>query len=226
MVAILEKIILEKFSSGGECNLFHHGVVQDCLEGINLDLYEGNLYGIIGEFGMGGAALSCGMTGNTNIYNGKIFINEEEKPMDYLVQRSWYVGTDLYKNKAHGIFFNKYKIKKNTIKEQIEFGINNVRKDLEFASIQRDFKLSNERINRNIEFVSGERWKASSAIGYANGKKVFCYPWFNSKDIKQFQEQLADTINTLLNLECIVMIPTTKEENIQTITNKGHMIFL
>lgn len=223
---VLEKISIKNFSSGGVCNLFHHGVVQDCLERIDLELCEGNLYGIIGEFGMGGAALSCGITGNTNIYSGKVIVNEKEEPMEYLIQRSWYVGTDLYQNKSHGLFFKRHKINKRTIKEQIEYGINTIRTELEIDTIQREFDLSNERINRNIEFVSGERWKASAAIGYSNGKKVFCYPWLNTKDLNQFKEQLEATIDTLLKLDCIIIIPTTKKENIQAITNKGCIVLL
>ena len=88
------------------------------------------------------------------------------------------------------------------------------------------FCISSERINRNIYFVSGERWKASAAIGYANGKKVFCYPWMNSKDIEHLKEQLSHTVKVLLDADCIVIMPTTKEENIKKITDNGRIIFL
>lgn len=222
----MEKIVLENFSVGGKCNLFHHGMVLDCLEKKELEFYKGYLYGIIGEFGNGGAALSCGITGNTNFYEGKIFIDDRESSIKQLIKNSWYVGTDLYTYNSKKLFGNKPKIMKKTIKEQIEIGIQNVNHDLDFGTIQRVFNLSNERVDRNIEYVSGERWKASAAIGYANGKKLFCFPWLNSKDIDKLEEQLINTVNVLLDFGCIVIIPTTKEENIKKISNKGNMILL
>ena len=124
------------------------------------------------------------------------------------------------------MFGIKPKINKRTIKEQIEHGVHCKLTDTDFSSIQKMFCISSERINRNIYFVSGERWKASAAIGYANGKKVFCYPWMNSKDIEHLKEQLSHTVKVLLDADCIVIMPTTKEENIKKITDNGRIIFL
>lgn len=207
-MAILEKIIFNNFSVGGECNLFHHGIVQDCLFRNNFEFYMGELYGIIGEFGTGGAALSCGITGNTNFYEGEINVDNKESSISYIIQNSWYVGLDL--NESKSIFR-----KKQTIRQQLEYGISNFNQQLDFNTIVDRFEISNERIDRSIDFVSGERWKASAAIGYANGKKIFCYPWLNSRDVKNLREQLSKTIKNLLDAGCIVIFPTTKEENIK-----------
>ena len=222
----MEKVVLENLSVGGECNLFHHGRAWDYMEKGNFEFYGGNLYGIIGEFGNGGAALSCGITGNTNFNEGKIFIDDIEKSIEYLIGCSWYVGNDLYKYNSKGIFARKPLLMKKTIKEQIEYGVRNMKQELDTYTIQKIFNISNERVDRNIEYVSGERWKASAAIGYANGKKIFCYPWLNSRDIEHLKEQLTNTVKYLLDVGCIVLLPTTKEENIKKICEKGHMIWI
>ena len=91
----MEKIIFDNFSVGGECNLFHHGTVLDCLQNNCFEFHAGNLYGIIGEFGNGGAALSCGITGNTDYYEGRIYIDNQESSMEHIIENSWYVGLDL-----------------------------------------------------------------------------------------------------------------------------------
>ncbi len=226
MVAVLEKIIFKDISLGGKCNLFHYGIVQDCLQKKDFEFSMGHLYGIIGEFGEGGAALSCGITGNTNFYEGKIYIDGIEKTIKDVVDISWYIGSDLYKHRTNVFSINRPKINKNTIKEQIEYGVRCKKTDTDFPTIQKMFDISSERIDRNIKFVSGERWKASAAIGYANGKKIFCYPWMNSKDIEHLKEQLSHTVKLLLDADCIVIIPTTKEENIKKISDKGCIIFL
>lgn len=225
-MAILEKIVLENFSAGGECNLFHHGVVRDFIDKRCFEFHKGNFYGIIGEFGYGGAALSCGITGKTNFYEGRISIDNKEVSIEYLKQNSWYVGNDLYKYKTKDLFGSSPKIMKNTIKEQIEQGIRNGNHELDFHMIQNIFGISDERVGRNIEYVSGERWKASVAIGYANGKKIFCYPWMNSKDINHFGEQLSSTVKSLLDFGCIVILPTTKQENIKKINCYGNIVLL
>ena len=160
MVEILEKITLKGISFGGRCNLFHYGIVQDCLQKNDFEFLRGNLYGIIGEFGEGGAALSCGMTGNTNFYEGRIYFDGMEKTIKDLVDISWYIGNDLYQYKKKVLFDSKPKINKKTIKEQIEYGVRCKRIDADVSSIQKEFCISPERIERNISFVSGERWKA------------------------------------------------------------------
>ena len=220
----MEKLVIKNLFVGGECNLFHRGVVIDSFKEGPLEFYQGNLYGFVGEFGTGGAALSCGLTGNTNFYQGKIFMDDKEISIDELIKNSWYIGNDLYSNKKKRFFKRKPQRNRDTIKDQIEYGLDKYKMDYDFYTVQRMFNVSNERVIRNIEFVSGERWKASAAIGFANEKKIFCYPWLNTWDIDLFGEQMSGTVETLLNHGCIVILPTTKEENIEKISSKGHIM--
>ena len=215
----MEKIVFENFSVGGECNLFHHGTVLDCLQNNSFEFHTGNLYGVIGEFGNGGAALSCGITGNTDYYEGRVYIDNQESSMEYIIENSWYVGLDL---KNTGKLFKK----KQTVRQQIEYGIHNFKQESDVGKIQSIFNISDERIDRSIKYVSGERWKASAAIGYANGRKIFCYPWMNSRDIEHLKEQLFDVIKYLTDSGCIVIIPTTAEENMKKISSKYNIVYI
>lgn len=222
----MERVELVNISFGGACNLFHHGVVKDCIEKKDFDFSSGNLYGVIGEFGEGGASLSCGITGNTEFYEGIFYLDGIKKNIKDIVDISWYVGNDMYQNEKKRMLYAKNKINKRTIKEQIEYGISCQKISMDFDTIRELFEISSERVNRNIEFVSGERWKASAAIGFANGKKIFCYPWMNTKDINHFENQLTKTIEVLIKYDCIVIIPTTKMDNIKKISENGHIIYL
>ena len=49
---------LKDISFWGECNLFHYGIVQECLQKRDFEFSSGNLYGIIGEFGEGDAGVT------------------------------------------------------------------------------------------------------------------------------------------------------------------------
>ncbi len=222
----MEKIIIDKFSAYGSCDLFHHGKSKDSVEIRNFELKPGCLYGFIGELGNGGAALSCGLTGNIDYYHGEIYIDNQKTSIEFLIDISWYIGNDLYSNKLGDIFHIKPRLSSRSIINQIENGIKKGKCNLDSRYIQDGFNLSSERIRRNIRYTSGERWKMSAAIGFANGKRLFCYPWLNSYDINHLSEQISATVNFLLSHDCIVLIPTTCRENIQRVDSYGKIIYI
>ena len=221
LVVILDRIIFKDFSVGGDCDLFHHGVVKDCLRDISFELCPGQIYGFIGEFGYGGAALSCGLTGNTKFINGQVFVDNAEVSLDYIIENSWYIGYD--NRKKTGAFRD---FRRNSIREQIEYGIGHYTCDHELSEIKNAFSISDDRFERNIKYVSGERWNASAAIGFSYGKRIFCYPWMNSYDVQLFEIRLAKAVSFLLEFDCIVVFPTTKEDNIRKISPEYNVIFL
>lgn len=192
--------------------MFHHGIPQECLYPNDFEFCTGNLYGIIAELGHGGAALSCCLTGNTSFFEGEIYIDDKKEPLSSIVENSWYVGYDIYGSR------NPFKRK--SIKEQIKAGVQATHCELDADTIQNMFCVSNPRAGRSIKHVSGERWKAFIAIGFAYGKKIFCYPWMNSEDIEHLKVQMKKNIEVLTNNDCIVVLPTTKEENIKKISSR------
>ena len=134
---VLERIVFESLAGSEECNLFHYGTVLDNLKRNSFEFHVGNLYGIIGEFGNGGAALSCGITGtgNINFYEGKVYIDNQESSIEYIIKNSWYVGLDLYKPKR---FFKK---KRSSISTQSENRLSTVSTILIKNSILKKFKV-------------------------------------------------------------------------------------
>ena len=167
----MRKIEFIDLHVGGRCNLFHHGEVIDYLVKFNLTIHEKMVYGLIGEFGYGGAAFSCGITGNTDYYEGSVYIDDKPGSIEDVIACSWYIGSEL---KERG--FLK---KPLTVRQQIEYGLNRYHNNLRYEDISSIFELSDERSNRTIDYTSGERWKISAAIGYAQSKKIFCFPWLN-----------------------------------------------
>ncbi len=222
----MEKIMLSNLDVGGKCNLFHHGIVNDFLCNKNFEFSMGKVYGIIGEFGMGGAALSCGITGNTCWYQGEVNIDGIVCDVKKLIESSWYIGNDLYSDSSSKIWRKSAKIDRNTIKEQIDYGIRKYNLELEGEEVRQLFNISSERYERNINYISGERMKASAAIAYAHDKNVYCYPWMNSSDIEHLKEQIRNTINVLKQKNALIIIPTTTEMNIKKISLDCEFIYL
>ena len=227
--AVLEKIVFENFSAGGTCKIFHHGIVNEWIQNKSFELHIGTLNGIIGEFGNEGAAISCGLTGNVRFYGGRIYVDDKEETISAVLKTSWYVGHDIYG--SHKPLFDIYGtrnplLRRKSIREQIIAGVKANHCDLSADIIQNMFELSEPRVGRSIKYVSGVRWKASIAIGYAYGKKIFCYPWMNSYDVKLFGEQITKSIKVLTDNNCTVIFPTTKEENILKLSEKFNIINL
>lgn len=219
---ILEKVntlAIEDLSVIGTCNLFHYGKVVDCINHFNYEFTGGKVYGIIGEFGFGGAALTNCLTGIIPMHEGKIYYNGNNVSQMQISKKCCYVGDDVVKA--------RYLKRHMTIKEQIEYGLRNIKSSsLNVNEIQNLFLISDERFTRRLKYVSGERWKASAAIGYANGRSIYCYPWLNTKDIEHLKEQISGTIEILKNAGAIIIVPTTKEENIYKISSDCEVIYL
>lgn len=57
-------------------------------------------------------------------------------------------------------------------------------------------------------------------------KKIFCYPWMNSNDIRIWGEQISKSVKVLTDNNCTVVFPTTKEENIMKPATQYNIINL
>lgn len=45
-------------------------------------------------------------------------------------------------------------------------------------------ELDEGRLSRRIDHTGNERWRITMAIGLAEGRKIFCYPWMTSSEFK------------------------------------------
>jgi len=198
---IITRLRMENVSGGFECGLDNYGNMRDTLGHFSYQFSSG-IYLIEGECATGGWALSTILSGRDKSFEGKIMLNDVELTYDKLRQCSCYVGADT------GL--KKFGLVPMTVKEQINCGIN---MGLSFSDdtedIRQRFGLSSERFNRDFKHISGERWRASMAIGYAFGKKVYCFPWVNSRFLFSHDSNLKLCLRTLISVGAIIIIPTT-----------------
>lgn len=220
MVAVLEKVItLQNVTGGFDCGLENYGTMRDTIGHFNYQLRSG-VYVIEGECGTGGWALSTVLAGKNKLTQGEIIINNQNVSNNLLKTYSCYVGEDAGLKKFLGLI-------SMSVAEQIEYGITNgLSFENDVEDIKKNFGLSNERFNRKINQVSGERWRASMAIGYAMGKFIYCFPWMNSKFIIHLDDCLKKCMPYLLEINAIIIIPTTKHQAIDNIIEKYEIIKL
>lgn len=68
------------------------------------------------------------------------------------------------------------------------------------------------RINRPLEFQSGEVWRASMAIGMAYHKKLFCFPWLEPQFLDNvLSEENRKYLELIRNRGGTIIIPVSNE---------------
>lgn len=100
--------------------------------------------------------------GKIDFGNLQIYIDEEKITREILYSMSWNLEP------------SHEKYKRKTVKKSIEKALQkNICED-SFDSIAEKFILTEPRYNRQFIQLSGERWRASAALGYAEGKRFLC----------------------------------------------------
>lgn len=125
----------------------------------------GKIYGIVSEYGQGCMYLSYLLGGKVDFENVQIYIDGNKVERKALECISWNLEPieEKYKNQI---------VNKSVKKALMENHLAET-----FEDIQRKFALTPERANRKLNQLSGERWRASAALGYARGKRIFYAPY-------------------------------------------------
>lgn len=130
-------------------------------------------YALSGQIDNGGWAFAYSLTTHNEdvcIYNTPEFIYDgREVSLDFLRSISCYLGIYGTNCSAEELFSQMKKTKK-------------LKKPLE--EIKEMFGLSNERFSKPLSMTGNEVWRITAALGYAEDKKIFCYPWRTNRQLK------------------------------------------
>lgn len=212
----MKQIILEVDIKEGVFypSLRNFGGVIDDITDLHCKFRSGNVYGIIGECGSGGWALSYVLSGRDTCPQQKIYVNENGVSQKDLEELGWYAGDGIAKIG----FFDKEK----SILKQLQYGLKKNNNPFSIDEIVQKFKLSQDRLSSKMSQLSWEKWRASIAIGYAHGKKVYCFPWLNTA---QVNDLILNTgfhiyLDILKEEGSIIIIPTDKKETLEFIADE------
>lgn len=173
--------------------------MKEEIAGFTYYFVPGKVYGIIGKAGMGAWAIAYVLAGNSSSYSGSISINGTVADTTILRENGWYVGERLKRRGILGISKSLTVLQELEREEPNAESINNWIEQLE---------LSSTRLGRPIEHISNERWNASVAIGLAQGRSVFCFPWFGQEWKEILRVRLATCAELLKKQGCIMIIPS------------------
>lgn len=137
---------------------------------------------------------------NKNYYDHPLtaMVNGVETPLEELTRCCCYLDVKEYP------LFNS---KKKTVRKLINAGLKNGIVNKSFNEICDIFELSQDRLDRAICFVGNERFRSMSAIGYAFGKQVFCFPWLSDMMYNYYANNIMSISNALECLGLMSIIP-------------------
>ena len=167
----------------------------------DIKLESGKIYGIIGEYGHGPMYLSYLLGGKVDFGDLQLFCNDYELSRKKLEEISWNLepSDEKYKNAI--------------VRKAIEKALhkNNCKED--FGTIAKKFILTEPRYDRKLRQLSGERWRASAALGYANRRKIYYAPYKCSKFYYQMCNScLLKVLRELTDDGAIVLLPAGSDE--------------
>lgn len=169
---------------------------------------KGKIYGIIGEYGEGGELLSLLLSGRIPLEDEILYYDEEKADSLKIQELGWYVGKPEY---AKGII--KYEI---SVKKALTHAIKKYKRYNSLQQVIQDFFLTEGRLDYRLFNYSGERLRASLAIGYACKKEIYCFPWMNtstfcsiilSSGVFRFFKRMKEE-------GMIMILPTARRENV------------
>lgn len=174
-----------------------------------LQLESGNIYALVGEHGQGCMYLSYLLGGKIDFGDLKIYINDSKIRKADLDLISWNLEPN------EGRYGNKI------VKKSIEKALDRNKSKESFSDIQDKFLLTQPRVGRKLKCLSGERWRASAALGYAEGRRIFYAPYKTSNFYYQMcQSGLLKALRELTDAGAIVLLPVGSDEFVKHIADK------
>ncbi|HML49338.1 MAG TPA: hypothetical protein PKE04_21580, partial [Clostridia bacterium] len=199
---------LTNFQAAAECRSILHSSKEAFTE-ISYLFCGGNVYGLISDFGCGSWGLATCLGGRCDDPRGTVQVNHEEADCKALLDASCFVS----EKRIRGVNDRDPSL---TVRECIERALASSKLSYTCQEIKELFHLSDGRFDRSLEYVSGEIWTLSAAIGFAANKEIYCFPWLNEMDLFRARIQFELGIFGLLKREGkIVLIPTSHEKEIK-----------
>jgi len=183
------------------------GKIRENIHIFNYNFEFGKIYCINSNLGDGGWGISWAISGQFKLTKGQIKLDNKILSFKELQKLSWGVGLD---GEAFSFFENK------TTRNLINKGLTRNDNFTTVEQIAKNFMLTNERLDNNFKFLSGERWRASIAIGFANKKKIYCFPWIKPEILIMYKDLWFKNILEYLKKEnYLIIIPTINRDIIK-----------
>lgn len=177
------------------------GKVRQTIVYFNAVFESGKVYGLIGELVFGAPAISWCVAGMIIPREGIILVDDKiatHHLLRKISHRVWVEPKELP-------FFER------NVRTLIRKGLEESDIEQSFEEVIRVFGL--ERLDRPLRQCSGERWRASIAIGFLQGKSVFCFPWLWHDFVEKYKDAwMKHIFDFLRENHRLVLVPTNNDK--------------
>lgn len=195
------KITLTNFRGSSFCR-YRLYECNDAFPAFSGVLESGNIYYFFSDFCCGSwAAVNCiGGNGMVDDFSKIEIDNNPSNTKDRLLLSAWVAEKT---NKKFGISFHK------TARKLIADGLKRSNTHISLDDVIDLFSISEGRIDRPVSQWSGEIFNITMAIGFARGKKIYCFPWISEFEMNRI-EGCWEQIQTLKRKDSIILIPAAE----------------
>ncbi len=182
---------------------------RDCWRYSSQQFESGKIYGLISEYEQGCMYLSYLLGGKVDFGDLKMSWNGNRIQRKDLECVSWNLepACEPYR--------------KSIVKKAVNAAIRKHKLDTTFAEIQERFCLTPEREDRRLFQLSGERWRASAALGFAENKRIFYAPYNPSVFYYQMcQSALLKSLRELTDSGALVLLPAGSDSFLKHIADE------
>ncbi len=175
----------------------------------DLSFESGKIYGLVSEYGQGCEFLSYFLGGRVTFDNVKIIFNGDLISQNDLCGMSWNLEAcrENYGNKI--------------VRKSIEKALKNTSNNMEFQDLAERFALTPERYDRKFIHLSGERWRAAAAFGYALNKRIYFSPYETSDFYYQMcGSSLLKCLRELTDNGALIVLPSGSDTFIKHIVDE------
>ncbi len=193
-------------------NLEFHGPINkrfkipdEHLVSFSYEFTYGKSYLLSGEAGQGGFALSWILGGLLDPQQGSIYRNNMPYSAQQRKEDGWCV---------HFSEVKRFGLLKQTVRAQVRHGLRTATNPYlkTEEEVIEQFLLTLPRYGRLMRQLSGEAWRASCAIGFVHGKRIFCFPW-STHVIENYTDfWLKKQFDFLTSTGALVIIPFRETE--------------
>ncbi len=177
----------------------------DAIDESRIFTFETGLNSLIGEIDSGIFAisyiLSMGRTSKRAFFATAPVVTVDGEEMEL----SEFSALSCYVDESYPLIS-----KRKTVRQMINEGLKKSKLKLTADNIIELFKLSDDRVDRRLNEIGNERFRAMVAICFANNKKVFCFPWMSESKINDFKGHISFVIDLLSKHGAVIILPSSK----------------
>ena len=109
-----------------------------------------------------------------------------------------------------------------TVREMVEKALFDNASRFSVKDICSIIPITPFRFERKLSQVGNEKFRCMAAIGYANNKTIYCFPWMSKSRYNYYHRNLTDVLNILRDLGQTVLIPTNFDELPEVYVNQKY----